>query len=446
VRLLYLTAGAAEMYCGSCLRDNALASALKARGHDVLLAPVYTPTTTDEKNVSSGHVLFGGVSVFLEQHVPLFRYTPAILDRLWDSNAVLKLASKRQIKVDPHALGDMTVSMLKGLQGHQRKEVVKMLRWVQDLPRFDAVSLPFALLIGLAKPLRDTLGTPIVCTLQGEDLFLEGLPEPWRSQSIDLIRRSIDDVDVFISVSDYYVDVMPRFLGIPASRIRVVPLGINMDGHTPKAARTAPPYTVGFFGRIAPEKGLHILAEAYRQLRAMPGVPPTKLVAGGYMLNEHREYFAKVQRQIADWGLASEFHYAGAPDRAGKIALYQQMDVFSMPSTYAEPKGFTILEAMANGLPVVQPDHGAFTEMVTRTGGGVLVPPEDPKAVAEALFSLLTDRARADALGRAGAEGVRRIYTLDAMASAAERVYQEAKQGPDGSVRAPAGGRMPSQD
>ena len=427
MRLLYLTAGAAEMYCGSCLRDNALASALKARGHDVLLAPVYTPTTTDEKNVSGDHVLFGGVSVFLEQHVPLFRYTPSFFDRLWDSNAVLKLASKRQIKVDPHALGDMTVSMLKGLQGHQRKEVMKMLRWVQDLPRFDAVSLPFALLIGLARPLRETLKTPIVCTLQGEDLFLEGLPEPWRSQSIDLIRKSINDVDVFISVSDYYVDVMSGFLGIPRDRIRVVPLGINMDGHTPKAARTTPPYTVGFFGRIAPEKGLHVLAEAYRQLRAMPGVPATKLLVGGYMLNEHRDYFAKIERQMSDWGLSSEFRYAGAPDRVGKIALYQQMDVFSMPATYAEPKGFTIIEAMANGLPVVQPNHGAFTEMVTRTGGGVLVPPEDPKAVADALFALLTDRARADALGRAGAEGVRRIYTLDAMASAAEQVYQDAK-------------------
>jgi hypothetical protein len=120
MRLLYLTAGAAEMYCGSCLRDNALATALLARGHDVLLQPIYTPTTTDEKNVSSPHVLFGGVSVFLEQHVPLFRYTPAFLDRIWDSNAALKLASRRQIKVDPHALGEMTVSMLRGMYGHQR--------------------------------------------------------------------------------------------------------------------------------------------------------------------------------------------------------------------------------------------------------------------------------------------------------------------------------------
>src|SRR5262245_55404962 len=100
MRLLYLTAGAAEMYCGSCLRDNALASALLARGHDVLLTPIYTPTTTDERNVSDSRVFFGGISVFLEQHVPMFRHTPALLDRLWDSNAALKLASKRQIKVD----------------------------------------------------------------------------------------------------------------------------------------------------------------------------------------------------------------------------------------------------------------------------------------------------------------------------------------------------------
>src|SRR5262245_52870940 len=122
------------MYCGSCLRDNALAGALRARGHDVLLAPVYTPTTTDERNMSDSHVLFGGVSVYLEQHFSMFRRTPAFFDRLWDSNAILKLASKKQIKVDPAALGDMTVSMLKGTGGHQRKEVEKMLRWVTELP------------------------------------------------------------------------------------------------------------------------------------------------------------------------------------------------------------------------------------------------------------------------------------------------------------------------
>jgi glycosyltransferase involved in cell wall biosynthesis len=427
MRLLYLTAGAAEMYCGSCLRDNALAAALLGRGHDVLLAPVYTPTTTDEKNVSNPHVFFGGVSVYLEQHFPMFRHTPALFDRIWDSTAVLKVASKKQIKVDPATLGGMTVSMLKGLGGHQRKEVLTMLRWLKDVPRFDAISLPFSLLIGLARPLRDELKAPVVCTVQGDDLFLDQLPEPWRTESLELIRASIKDVDVFIAVSEFYVDVMHTYLGIPRDRIRVVPLGINMDGHTPQSARTTPPFTVGYFGRIAPEKGLHVLADAYRRLRTRPGVPPTKLLAGGYMLNEHRQYFDGVQRDISAWGLAHEFHYAGAPDRAGKIALYQQMDVFSMPATYAEPKGFTLIEAMANGIPIVQPSRGAFTEIVRNCGGGLLVKPDDPEALADGLLALLTDRARAAEIGRAGAEGVRRHYTVDQMAARAEAVYAGAR-------------------
>jgi glycosyltransferase involved in cell wall biosynthesis len=426
MRLLYLTAGAAEMYCGSCLRDNALASALKARGHDVLLAPVYTPTTTDEENVSASHVFFGGVSVYLEQRVPLFRHTPAFLDSVWDSNAVLKLASKRQIKVDPRVLGDMTVSMLKGLQGHQRKEIMKMLRWLEQVPRFDVISLPFALLIGLAKPLRDAFRTPIVCTLQGDDLFLQQLHEPWRTEALKLIQACVPDVDVFISVSHAYVPFMSTYLQIPDSRMRVVPLGINMNGHSPKATSTSPPYTVGFFGRIAPEKGLHLLLEAYRRLREKPNVPATRLLAAGYMLNEHRSYFDRIQADVDAWGLSQEFRYAGAPDRDGKIALLQQMDVFSMPATYDEPKGFTLLEAMANGVPVVQPDRGAFTEIVRTCGGGLLVEPDDPAKLADGLLALLTDRERAAAFGRAGAEGVRRHYTVETMAKAAEEVYASA--------------------
>ena len=425
MRLLYLTAGAAEMYCGSCLRDNALAAALLARGHDVVLTPVYTPTTTDERNVSSPRVLFGGVSVYLEQHVPLFRHTPAFLDRIWDSAPVLKLASKRQIKVDPSVLGEMTVSMLKGVDGFQRKEIDKMLGWLMREPRFDAINIPFTLLIGLAKPLKEALGVPIACTLQGEDLFLENLPEPWKAQSLKLIRTALDRVDVFMAVSDYYVGFMGDYLGIGRERIRTVPIGINLDGHSPKVTRRTPPYTIGFFARIAPEKGLHVLAEAYRRLRTRPGVPPTRLLAAGYLLDEHRPYFQSIESSFRDWGLASEFRYAGAPDRAGKIALLHEMDVMSMPATYAEPKGLSLLESMANGVPVVQPRRGAFPEIVDRTGGGLLVAPDDPEALADALLGLLLDRDRAAALADAGAKGVRKHYSVDRMADAAESVYAE---------------------
>jgi glycosyltransferase involved in cell wall biosynthesis len=321
----------------------------------------------------------------------------------------------------------MTVSMLKGADGYQAKEVEKMLRWLRREPRFDAINLPFTLLIGLAKPLKEALGVPIACTLQGEDLFLDNLTEPYKSQSMDLIRRALPDVDRFISVSRYYTGFMADYLGIPPEKIDTVPLGITLDGHEARPLRTEPPYTIGYFGRIAPEKGVHLLAEAYRELRRRPGVPKTRLVAGGYLLEEHREYFNGVKARLGEWGLAGEFHYAGAPDRAGKIALLQSFDVMSMPSIYHEPKGFTLLESMANGVPVVQPAHGAFVEIVETTGGGVLVAPEDPGALADAWFDLLTDRAKAQALGTAGAAAVREHYSLDRMAAAAERVYEQIR-------------------
>ena len=85
MRILSITAGAAGMYCGSCLRDNALAIELMARGHEVTLVPVYTPTLTDDDNVSRRDVLFGGISVYLQQHSSIFRRVPRFLDRLWDS-------------------------------------------------------------------------------------------------------------------------------------------------------------------------------------------------------------------------------------------------------------------------------------------------------------------------------------------------------------------------
>jgi glycosyltransferase involved in cell wall biosynthesis len=412
------------MYCGSCLRDNALASTLLGRGHDVVLAPVYTPTLTDERNVSSGKVFFGGISVYLEQHVPLFRHTPWMLDRIWDWGPMLKFASKRQIKVDPALLGGMTVSMLQGAQGHQAKEVDKLLHWLKHEPRFDAISLPFTLLIGLAKPLRDALNVPIVCTLQGEDLFLENLHEPWKTQALDLIRRQIGAVDLFLPVSAYYKTFMSGYLGIPMAKMRVVPLGISLGGYeTPSesAPRTGPK-TVGFFGRIAPEKGLHVLVEAYHLLKQKTSMP-LRLVAGGYLGPEHKDYFEQVQARVRELGLEREFSYAGAVDRDHKQALLRSFDVMSMPATYDEPKGLTLLESMASGVPVVQPSRGSFTGIIEKTGGGILVAPNDPDALAQGLLQVLTDPSMAAALSQRGALGVRAHYSVDAMADAAEAAY-----------------------
>src|SRR3954467_12232106 len=175
MRILSITAGAAGMYCGSCARDNALAVELLRRGHQVTLLPLYTPTTTDEENVAAPRVLFGGISIYLQQYVPLFRKTPRFLDALWDSPWIINLFASRSLSTDPRLLGDMTISMLEGEHGVLRKEFDKLLAWMADEPVPDVVNLPNTLLIGLAAPIARALRRPVCCTLQGEDLFLGGL-------------------------------------------------------------------------------------------------------------------------------------------------------------------------------------------------------------------------------------------------------------------------------
>ena len=426
MRVLSITAGAGGMYCGSCLRDNALAAEMMARGHDVSLLPIYTPTLTDERNVSGDRVFFGGISVYLQQHVPLFRRTPALLDRVWDNAAVLRtLAGRSLAAVDPQFLGAMTVSMLRGEDGFQGKEILKLVDWLRGQPPFDVVVLPNSLLIGLAPPLARALGRPVCCTLQGEDLFLEGLPPADREESLRLIRSHRDSVSRFIAVSDFYAGHMARYLGLPAERMRTVPLGIHAaDEARPPAGDR--PFTVGFFARIAPEKGLHVLAEAYALARRDGRLPPSRLEAAGYMAGEHHGYLEKIQAGLAAAGLAGEFRYHGVLDRAAKMAFLGTLDVASVPSPYPEPKGMSVLEALSCGTPVIQPRHGAFPEILERTGGGVLFAPGDVAGLAAAIVDLHGDPARRKALGEQGALGVRRAYSVGGMAEQAVRVYEEA--------------------
>ena len=435
--ILSITAGAAGMYCGSCLRDNALAVELLRRGHRVTLLPLYTPTNPDEHNVSQRQVLFGGISVYLQQYSSFFRRTPRFLDKLWDSPWVINAFATRSISTDPKLLGDLTVSMLEGESGLLRKEFDKLQEWLAHEPVPDVINLPNSLLIALAGPIRRALKRPVFCTLQGEDLFLDGLIEPYRSRAIGLIRKQVPDVDRFLPVSDYYVPVMSKMLSIPVDRMTVVPLGINLAGYErkqrlakagqpAKAGQQSDPFRVGYFARVSPEKGLHALAEAYIALRHRTPDVKMRLDAAGYMAPAQRQYLDDIKRNIAAAGLAEEFMYHGAVDRDAKLEFLQSLDVLSVPAPYDEPKGVFLLEAMAEGVPVVQPKRGAFTEIVERTGGGLLVPPDDPHALAGGLYDVWKDPELANTLGERGYRGVREHYSIERSADRLMDAYAHA--------------------
>ena len=457
MRILSITAGAASMYCGSCLRDNAIAAELIRRGEDVTLVPLYTPTITDEPNVSQPHVLFGGVNIYLQQRSGLFRHLPRFLDRWIDSPSLIKKLSDRQVSVDPRVLGDMTISMLEGPRGVLRKEFDKLLDWVADGPTPDIVNLPNSMLIALAKPIAQALKRPVVCTLQGEELFLQTLVEPYRSRALAMIRGLVPDVAQFIAVSDYCAAFLSQFLEIPPEKISVVPLGVKLASDGKKIAPAAIPsaardqrksavgvgphravinaggdrdagsdsFRIGYLARVAPEKGLQLLAEAYVLLRARTKDIPITLEAAGYLAPGDQPYFAKVRDTLTRAGLDREFTYHGSVELAAKEALLNRIDVLSLPAVYDEPKGLPLLEAMAHGVPVVQPRRGAFIEVVERTGGGILVAPDSAPALAEGLEALARDFERRRELGRRALAGVQAHYTVEHSADRLMAVYRQ---------------------
>lgn len=439
MRIVHVTAGAGGRLCGTCLHDNALVRALRARGRDAILLPAYVPTTTDEEDVAERRVVMGGVNVWLQEFVPFFRHTPAFLDRLFDGRRLLGWLSSRTGSTKPEDLGVITVSALEGEQGHQRKEVEKLARLLRDEFRPDVVHLSNVLLLGLARRLREESGAGIVCSLSGEDIFIGQLPAAHRARVLALLRERAADVDRFVALNRAFAEQMAPVLGVESSAIAVVPHGVDPKGFSEaapdlearrRAHRGA--FHVGYLARACPEKGLDVLIRAVARLAAEHDV---HLVAAGAEIEAERPYLERCKRLAADLGLADRFVWRGQVDKEGKLRLLGEVDCFVMPTTHPEAKGIPVLEAFTAGLPVVASDHGAFPEYLGRdplTRRGLLAAPGDPESLAAALGTLAADPALAARLGRTAWAHARERHTPDAMAAGHEAVYADAVAGKRG--------------
>ena len=218
---------------------------------------------------------------------------------------------------------------------------------------------------------------------------------------------------------------MASYLGIDRDKIAVIPLGINLSGHTaPPIAMSNRPPTIGYFARIAPEKGFHLLVDAFIKLRQQSdGV--VKLRASGFLGPHQRAYFETAKSKLAAANLLGDFEYVPSPTMADKARFLQSLDVFSVPATFREPKGLYVLEALAHGVPVVQPSYGSFPELISATGGGVLVSPNDAVALADALANLLRDEPKRRHLGEAGKAAVQRDFNSETMARRTAEHYSQ---------------------
>ena len=427
-RIVYLTAGAAGMYCGSCMCDNALAAELIRRGLDVTLVPLYTPIRTDEQDVSVETVFFGGINVYLQQKIPLFRHLPRFIDRWLDHPWIIRRLASRSVKVDARELGELTLSMVRGESGYQRKEVNKLVDWLKRESRPDLLVLTNLLIGGCIDAVRREIGVPVLVTLQGDDLFLDELADSHRGQVIDEMRRIAGQVDGFIVFSDFYARKMSRLLEVPIEKFHRTALGIDLSdfgelSDSDQLRREDGDRVVGFFARLSPEKGFDDLVSAFIDVAGRPGFEDLRLKAGGWLAEKDREFFDLQRKRIEEAGLGARFEHIGSPEREEKLAFYESVTVFSVPSPYEEPKGMSVLEAMACGLPVVQPKHGAYVELLQNSGGGLGFAPGDAEALADQLAVLLQSAEMRQQLAAQGRRWVRENCGIDAMAESSAAVF-----------------------
>jgi len=427
LKIVYLSPGAAGMYCGSCMNDNMLARSLMEMGHDVMLLPLYTPLQTDEQDVSESRVFFGGINVYLQEKLPPFRHLPRFMDRVLDSRWLLNSVARGSVKTDPTELGPLTLSIVRGEHGHQRKEVDRLVDWLSSQERPSLVNLSNLMIAGSVPAIKRRLKVPVLLTLQGDDVFLDELAEPYRSQVMAELRSLAEQIDGVMVHSQFYAEAMSDYFEIPREKFHVVPLGIRAEDYRSISAEadSRRPPTVGYFARICHAKGLHVLIDAMLKLREMPGTEDARLRVAGWLGASDKAYFDNQRARLEATGEADFATFDFAVGGAEKKTFFESIDVLSVPTVYRDPKGRFVLEALASGVPVVQPEHGAFPELLRDTGGGRLVQPEAPQQLAEQLHDLLTNDEERRRLGEVGREAVGQRHSEAVAAQAVADVFRQ---------------------
>lgn len=395
MKIAIITAGGAGMFCGSCMQDNTLARSLRMAGADALLLPTYTPIRVDEENVSGSRVFLGGINVYLDSKLPGWRLLPRSLKSWLDRPALVNLLSKFSSSTNAADLGPLTIDILNGIHGPQRQEINELIDYLCDQLRPDVILFSNALLSGIAPELRRRFAGRLCCLLQGDDIFVDGLSEPWKSQALSIISQNAAHFDTLLTHSDYYTEYMHRYLSLPADRFRTIPLtmetapdnpGVNKKVSGKPGEESSEPLTIGYFARICPEKGAFRFLEAAEQV--LPNRPDLNMVIGGYLPEQHRLLFQARMEAIRK-NTGERLKWAGSPaNRQQKFELLQTFDWLCVPAEYHEPKGLYVLEAALAGVASLVPAHGAFPERIATLGAGRLFDPLQADSLETAMGEL----------------------------------------------------------
>ncbi len=423
MKIIQLTPGAGAMYCGNCLRDNAMVSSMRRQGHDAIMLPLYLPLTLDENDLSGDQpIFFSGINVYLEQVIPWMRHMPSWFHRMMTSRWLLKLAAGKAAATRPAQVGALTLSMLRGEEGNQARELDELVQFLESTGGADVICLSNAMLIGMARQLHQRLKIPVVCMLQGEDDFLDALPPAESREAWNLISDRCDAVARFVAPTRYFAGKMGERLQLQDSRIEIIPNGLDPAGF--RATDFSSPKTIGFFARMCPEKGLDNIVRAFIRLRGDGKNQDLRLAIGGSCGPTDQIFVNELKKELNSASLLSDVSFHPNLSRAEKQEFLSRLHVFSVPANYSEAFGLYLLEAMASGVPVVQPEVCGFPEIVSPEQVGWTYSPNSPDALAEALQMALDQPDERIKRGRNGIKAIAHTYHIDAVSTQYLNLFQ----------------------
>ena len=308
----------------------------------------------------------------------------------------------------------MCLEMLEIEESGFRKEFEKLLVWLEEIGKPEVVCLSTALQAGLADEIKKRLNVPIILFFQGEDSFLDGLPEPYRSDCWKRMGERLASADMLVSPSQFYSRYMEERLGLSEGTIEVMHNGIKMEGY--ELTEQSPEFpTIGYLARMCREKGLEVLVDGFIRLRKTIGREGVRLRIAGAMTAGDLPLVKELKARIHKEGLDEDVDWLPNLSREEKISFLQSLSLFSVPVTYPEAFGLYVLEAIACGVPVVQPEMASFPEIMESTGGGTCVPRNNPKDFAEAWDSLLKDPERLETMRKQGRQKVEEHFSSPQM-------------------------------
>jgi glycosyltransferase involved in cell wall biosynthesis len=413
-----------SFYCGNCLRDSKYFDALRKMGHDVIKVPMYLPIFSDEKDITDVPVFYGAVSIYLKQLFPIFRKAPAWLDKLLNSKSMLKLAASQAGSTRAAGLEEMTISMLLGEKGNQNEELERLTDWLKHHFRPDVVHLSNALLSGLAKKLKEELHVPVVCTLQDEDVWVDVMSPENRKKVWGLMAENANYIDRYISVSEYYATFSAERMKLPPEKLSSIHIGVNPNDYQ-FVNSAEKPRTIGYISRMCHENGLDILTDAFILLKKQPGYDDVTLAVTGGQTGDDKSYLKEIRNKLAKNGLSSSVNFHHDFEGEGRKEFFNAASMISVPVRNGEAFGIYIAESMAAGIPVVQPALGAFPEVLTKTGGGIIYNENTPEQLSAALRSLLDDPERLRKLSSDARKGVEQHLSIQHLALQWIRMYKE---------------------